>query len=62
MSTQEPFGQRLRRELQERYPPAEAQPAPERTPEQARAERKNVQLRAMIEKARARNRWTVNAW
>jgi len=58
----ESFTERLRRELQERYPPATAQPAPAPTPEQARAERANRELRAMIDRARRRNTWTVDAW
>ena len=62
MSTQESFTARIRRELSERYAPAESAVQAERTPEQLRAERENAQLRAQIEKARARNRWVVGAW
>ena len=58
----ETFSERLRRELAERYGPAEPAVQAERTPEQERVERENVQLRARIEKARARNRWTADAW
>ena len=62
MSTQGSFNARIRRELAERYGPVEPAAQADRTPEQARVERENAQLRAMIEQARARNAWTQDAW
>jgi len=57
----ETFGERIKRELLGRYPPAEAQPV-ERTEEQQRRDAANAELRGVIDRARSRNRVVRNLW